>query len=276
MHTLRVPSCKLIPIRTVQTSVQPKAPSESEHFNRNPQNKSDYLLPHPIWSEEEMKSVEITHRPPKDFVDKYAYFSVQLLRFGFDFMSGYLFGRMNEQKWLIRIIFLETVAGVPGMMGAMVRHLQSLRKMKRDMGWIHTLLEEAENERMHLLTALELRQPGRLFRTAVLVTQGVFSNLFFLTYLVSPRYCHRFVGYLEEEAVKTYSHLLHDIEHGPMTEWKTKAAPEFAKKYWKLPQDATMKDVIMAIRSDESHHRNVNHKLSELGCDEPNPYGPGR
>ena len=39
-----------------------------------------------------------------------------------------------------RIVFLETVAGVPGMVAAMVRHLHSLRKMRRDHGWIHTLL----------------------------------------------------------------------------------------------------------------------------------------
>ena len=35
---------------------------------------------------------------------------------------------------------LETVAGVPGMVGAMSRHFNSLRKMVRDNGWIHTLL----------------------------------------------------------------------------------------------------------------------------------------
>jgi hypothetical protein len=40
----------------------------------------------------------------------------------------------------------------------MIRHLQSLRRMERDQGWIHTLLEEAENERMHLMTFLELRR----------------------------------------------------------------------------------------------------------------------
>ncbi len=37
---------------------------------------------------------------------------------------------------------------------------------------IHTLLEEAENERMHLLTFLKLRQPGILFRAMVLLGQG--------------------------------------------------------------------------------------------------------
>ena len=60
-----------------------------------------------------------------------------------------------------------------GMIGAMVRHLKSLRRMTRDHGWIHTLLEEAENERMHLLTALELRRPGPVFKIAVIGTQGM-------------------------------------------------------------------------------------------------------
>jgi threonyl-tRNA synthetase len=50
------------------------------------------------------------------------------------------------------------------------------------------LQEEAENERMHLLTALQLKQPGKLFKAAVWVTQGIFFNFFFAAYLVSPRY----------------------------------------------------------------------------------------
>lgn len=31
-------------------------------------------------------------------------------------------------------------------------------------------------------------------------------------YLISPKHCHAFVGYLEEEAVKTYTHCLADID----------------------------------------------------------------
>ena len=37
---------------------------------------------------------------------------------------------------------------------------------------------------------------------------GVFVSMFWLAYFVSPRFCHKFVGYLEEEAVKTYTHCL--------------------------------------------------------------------
>ncbi|CAI8020162.1 Alternative oxidase, mitochondrial [Geodia barretti] len=109
-----------------------------------------YTLPHPVWSEEELNSVQITHTPLEKPVDTAAYYSVQMLRTGFDLLSGYSwgkrFGTLDEKMWLPRIIYLETVAGVPGMIGAMVRHLKSLRCMTRDHGWIHTLLEEAENE----------------------------------------------------------------------------------------------------------------------------------
>lgn len=49
---------------------------------------------------------------------KAAYYSVKMLRTVFDVFSGYSWGKMfdtlDEKKWLKRIIFLETVAGVPG------------------------------------------------------------------------------------------------------------------------------------------------------------------
>ena len=76
------------------------------------------------------------------FLDNLAYYSIQTVRASFDLITRYHPDRMNREKWLTRIVFLETVAGVPGMMGAMIRHLHSLRLMRRDHGWIHTLLEE--------------------------------------------------------------------------------------------------------------------------------------
>ncbi|CAI8021369.1 Alternative oxidase, mitochondrial, partial [Geodia barretti] len=76
-----------------------------------------YTLPHPVWSEEELNSVQITHTPPEKPVDTAAYYSVQMLRTGFDLLSGYSwgkrFGTLDEKMWLSRIIYLETVAGVP-------------------------------------------------------------------------------------------------------------------------------------------------------------------
>ena len=66
---------------------------------------------------------------------------------------------MDPAQWLMRILFLETLAGVPGFTAAMIRHLRSLRIMRRDGGWIHMLLEEAENERSKSTKLLFLHYP---------------------------------------------------------------------------------------------------------------------
>ena len=85
---------------------------------------------------------------------------------------------------MLRIIFLETVAGVPGMVGGMIRHLRSLRKLEKEGRWIQTLLEEAENERMHLMTFMAIKKPGPVTRFMIFGAQGIFCNAFFFAYLL--------------------------------------------------------------------------------------------
>lgn len=133
--------------------------------------------------------------------------------------------------------------------------------MRRDNGWIHTLIEEGENERMHLMTFLTVKNPGLLFKLMVWLTQMGFTGVYTLLYLTMPRVCHRAVGYLEEEAVKTYTHAIEEIEkeNTSLSYWKKKPAPEIAITYWRLREDATMYDVVQSIRKDEEHHREVNH-----------------
>ena len=41
-------------------------------------------------------------------------------------------------------------------------------------------------------------------------------------------------------------------------------APRIAIDYWRLQKDATMVDVLYAVRSDETTHRFVNHSLANL------------
>lgn len=74
--------------------------------------------------------------------------------------------------------------------------------------------------------------------------------MFFFTYLASPRTCHRFVGYLEEEAVKTYTTAIEALENGQMPTWTDKDAPHIAKTYWGLAEDAKMIDVLLAVVSN--------------------------
>jgi ubiquinol oxidase len=64
------------------------------------------------------------------------------------------------------------------------------------------------------------------------------------------------VGYFEEEAVISYTEYLNDLDHG---RYENVPAPTIAIDYWKLPADARLRDVIVAVRLDEMNHRDVNH-----------------
>lgn len=237
-----------------------------------------------------MEDIEIAHRDTKNFSDRLALMAIRIMRNCFDFATGYRHDpkvasgekpanqanqqfAMTETKWMTRFIFLESIAGVPGFVGGTLRHLKSLRTLRRDNGWIETLLEEGYNERMHLLTFLKLHNPGLFMRLMIIAAQGIFYNAFFLSYLVSPRTCHRFVGYLEEEAVITYTRALSDLNAGKLPGWEHLEAPEIAIKYWNMKPDAKMKDVLLYIRADEAKHREVNHTLANLdGNYDPNPF----
>lgn len=193
-----------------------------------------------------------SHHVPTDLRDRIALRVVKSLRFFADAFFAQRYGH--------RAVVLETVAAVPGMVGGMLQHLRSLRRMQDDRGWIHTLLDEAENERMHLMTFVEIAKPTSLERMLVLSAQSVFFVLFFLLYVVSSRTAHRVVGYFEEEAVVSYTEYLASVDAGTHVNI---AAPQVALDYWKLPTDARLRELIVAVRADEMHHREVNHGFAD-------------
>jgi ubiquinol oxidase len=158
-----------------------------------------------------------------------------------------------------RAVILETVAGVPGMVAGMLRHMRSLRRMEDDHGWIRTLLDEAENERMHLMTFIEIARPNWFERLLILIAQGVFFSGFLLLYILSAKTAHRLVGYFEEEAVFSYSCYLEEVDSGAIDNI---AAPQVAIDYWNLASDARLREVIIAVRADEAGHRDVNHDFA--------------
>ena len=188
------------------------------------------------------------HHTPKGVSDRVAFGFTKLLRFCADTFFAKRYGH--------RAIVLETVAAVPGMVGATLNHLKCLRRMCDDNGWIKTLMDEAENERMHLMTFIEVAKPTAFERFVVVAVQWVFYLCFFGLYLVSAKTAHRVVGYFEEEAVISYTHYLAEIDEGRSP---NVAAPELAKRYWGLADDATLRDVVEVVRADEAHHRDVNH-----------------
>jgi ubiquinol oxidase len=195
------------------------------------------------------------HHAPQELGDRVAFAFTKLLRL---FADAFFSGRYGN-----RAVVLETVAAVPGMVAGTLVHLRALRRMQNDNGWIRLLLDEAENERMHLMTFIQIAKPSWLERALILVVQGVFYNFFFALYLISPRTAHRIVGYFEEEAVISYTEYLADLDAG---KYENGPAPQIAIDYWNLPADARLRDVIIAVRNDEVGHRDVNHGFAnELG-----------
>ncbi len=199
------------------------------------------------------KSMPLEYRhAPRDLSDRVAYGLTRMLRFFADVFFSKRYGH--------RAVVLETVAAVPGMVGGMLNHLKSLRQFQDDRGWIHTLLSEAENERMHLMTFIAVAKPNWFERALIILAQGIFFNAFFVLYLFAPRTAHRLVGYFEEEAVVSYTSYLNEIDAGRLP---NPPAPEVAIDYWKLPADATLRDVVIVVRQDEAGHRDVNHAFAE-------------
>ena len=188
------------------------------------------------------------HRKPEGLGDHIAFGFVKFLRFIADTFFAKRYGH--------RAVVLETVAAVPGMVGGLLQHLKAIRRIRDDEGWIRTLLDEADNERMHLMTFIEIAKPTLFERIVIMIVQAIFYNCYFFLYLFAPRTAHRVVGYFEEEAVISYTQYLEGIDAG---KHENVPAPQIAIDYWKLPANARLRDVVVAVRADEAGHRDVNH-----------------
>jgi len=188
------------------------------------------------------------HHKALDLSDRVALAFTRVLRLTADTFFAKRYGH--------RAIVLETVAAVPGMVGATLTHLRCLRRMCDDKGWIRILMEEAENERMHLMTFIEVAKPTMFERLVILGVQWIFYLAFFTLYLISAKTAHRVVGYFEEEAVISYTLYLAELDEGGSPNGP---APAVARHYWQLADDATLRDVVLVVRADEAHHRDVNH-----------------
>ncbi|HUX78376.1 MAG TPA: alternative oxidase [Alphaproteobacteria bacterium] len=184
--------------------------------------------------------------------DKVAFYYVKCMRF---FADAFFRNRYGH-----RAVVLETIAAIPGMVGGMLIHLRCLRKIKDDEGWIRQLLEEAENERMHLMTFIHIAQPNMMERLVIIIAQLFFIIFYFILYIFSPYTAHRTVGYLEEEAVTSYSQYLEEVIEGRIPNVN---APSIAQSYWGLANNSTLLDLIKVIRDDECRHRDKNHGFAD-------------
>lgn len=159
-----------------------------------------------------------------------------------------------------RAVVLETIAGVPGMVAGMLIHLRSLRDMERGNGtMIQEMLDEAVNERKHLMFFIEIAQPNWFERGLIVAAQFIFWHFYLVFYIVAPNTAHKMIAYFEEEAVRSYTEYLELIESGQI---ENVPAPQLAIDYYGLPQDAKLWNMVQCVRADEQRHSDANHKLA--------------
>ena len=185
-------------------------------------------------------------------------------------------GHMTARQYMIRNVFLESVRRCSrhGCGHASPPPFQ-MRRMKRDNGWIETLLEESFNERMHL-THIPQNGGARLVHETYGIGSGkVCSSTPFSQHISSPHGQH--IDLLDSWKKRPSSPIL-----GSFKTW-TLVAYRSGKRCQLLTLPSltgicleghrTMRDLLLYIRADESKHREVNHTLANLDQKlDPNPY----
>ena len=166
-----------------------------------------------------------------------------------------------RERYGHRAVVLETVAGVPGMIAGMLTHFASLRTLKKGYGTkINHMLEEAENERKHLIFVLHITKPTVVEKGIITVAQILFSIFYLALYMLSQRTAHRMIGYFEEEAVVSYTDYIKQIDEGHIEDVP---APRSAIEYYGLRETATLRDMLHCIREDERKHSVLNHRYAD-------------
>ncbi|OAO18117.1 Alternative oxidase [Blastocystis sp. ATCC 50177/Nand II] len=224
-----------------------KKPNEHYHIfsTRYHSSNREYLtILESCWGEQ-------PKRHPKGVSDRVASGIVNAL-----FKIGNAYFREN---YILRAVFLESVASIPGLVCSNLHHLRCLRRLQPD-SWIKPLVDEAENERMHLLAVRTYTKLTAVQKLFIRITQFSFVTLFSFLFVFAPRTSHRLVGFLEEHAVDSYTEMIRRIDSNTL---ENRPATQITKDYWGLPEDATLRDALLVIRADEADHRLVNHSLGD-------------
>lgn len=251
-------------------------PVELVEDDVDPGDHHKYTLRNRIWTEEELNNALTTskqHRAPGSISQHVVYGFLRSAYNVFNFVTRFDKNDPSPGAMRLRLILLESIAGVPPFVTAGYRHFRSLRNMSYDGGRIYTHLEEAENERMHLISCMQVFQAGPAMKATIYIAQIFTAPIFVTMCLLSPRSLNRFVGYLEELACETYGTVLHKVNDPAkkLYVWNEKPAPPVAIDYWQLDRKATWPDVLRHIYADETMHRDINHCFADISVNARNP-----
>jgi len=188
-----------------------------------------------------------THHAPQNWRDRFAFRLVKMVRVVSDAVFAKRYGH--------RAVMLETVAALPEMVG---RVLLQFKPLRDDQGWIKKRIEDADHARMHLIAFIEIAQPNTFERLVIMVVQLVFLIVYVFLCLLAPGIARRVVNCLDAEAVTSYGLYLAEIDAGRI---ENTPAPQIAKAYWTLSDDAGLRDVVAVIRQGKVGYRD--HHVAE-------------
>ena len=107
---------------------------------------------------------------------------------------------------------------------------------------------------------MEIVQPTKLERGLIVLAQLIFWHYYLVMYIFAPSTAHLMIHYFEEEAVRSYTDYLAEIEAGRIEDVP---APQIAIDYYDLLPEAKLSDMVRYIRRDEQHHADLNLTYSE-------------
>ena len=90
-----------------------------------------------VWSDAELDKV-LSSQPrhqPENLAERLVNGVLKGAYWTFNSVTGYKAADPTPESVAFRLIYLESIAGVPGMVAAQHRHFRSLRNMDRDYGW---------------------------------------------------------------------------------------------------------------------------------------------
>ncbi|KAI7978807.1 hypothetical protein LOK49_Contig766G00001 [Camellia lanceoleosa] len=99
-------------------------------------------------------------------------------------------------------------------------------------------------------------------RALVFAVQKVFFNAYFMAYLASPKLVHCIVGYLQEEALNSYTEFWNDLEKAM---WKTCMHQLLLLIIGNCRRNR-LSEMLSQSLEDEVHHRDLNHSTSDIQC----------
>lgn len=165
-----------------------------------------------------------------------------------------------RDRYAQHALVLEAV--LASMLTAIAAHAQyaALRNFRADREHIEELLGEASTEHLHVLVLKRVTTVEWYGKAAIWKMQFIYIPLFRLIYCLAPSFAHRLVAYTEERLAGIYADWLLHLLGGAL---ENMPAPVVAIKYWELPEEATLIELLNVLIADTAKHRDRNHRIAD-------------